>query len=127
MKRLIYPQNCKPAFTLAEVLIVLGIIGTLSMILIPTVVSNTNQKELETSMTVANAKLLEAMSQMRVKEKLDGYESTEAFVKEFKHFVKVSKVCDVNSLTKCFASQIKDEEGNVKNVADLKTGRSLLP
>ena len=84
----------KAAFTLAEVLITLGIIGVVAALTLPSVVANYKEKQLTTAWKkaysdVANAALL--MSQNN--EDL----STEQKVgKAFAKYLKVDKVCDAN-------------------------------
>src|SRR5574344_1287216 len=83
----------KKGFTLAEVLITLGVIGVVAAITIPTLMNNTNDKELDTAKTTMNAKILEGLNQMRVNDAHTGYNTSEEFANALKKYMKVTQVC----------------------------------
>ncbi len=98
---------CKrPAFTLAETLITLAIIGVVAAITIPSLVKNYNEKAWATAQSVFEKRLEVATKQLNTEEKLSGYSSTMDFVNELKNKIKITKVCDSSELTKCFAKTI---------------------
>ena len=101
------------AFTLAEVLITLAIIGVVAAITIPSLVKNYNEKAWETGRSVFEKRLEEAVKQLNTEEKLAGYSSTMDFVNELKNKIKITKICDSNELTKCFENTI---HANYKDV-----------
>ncbi len=92
----------KKGFTLAEVLITLGIIGVVAAMTIPTLVANYQAKSWSTSATVFERKLEEALKVMNTQQTLAGYTTTEAFVDELKKHIKILKTCDNTELEKCF-------------------------
>ncbi len=94
------------AFTLAETLITLAIIGVVAVITIPSLVKNYNEKAWGTAQKVFTERLEVATRQMNTEEKLAGYNSTMDFVNELKNKIKITKVCNSNELTKCFAKTI---------------------
>ncbi len=96
----------KAAFTLAEVLITLAIIGVVAAITIPSLVKNYNEKAWATAKDVFEKRLEVATRQMNTEEKLAGYSSTIDFVNELKNKIKITKICNSNELTKCFAKTI---------------------
>ncbi len=96
----------KRAFTLAEVLITLAIIGVVAVLTIPALIQNYNEKAWETAKSVFEKRLEVATRQMNTEEKLAGYSSTMDFVNELKNKIKITKVCDSSHLTDCFASKI---------------------
>ena len=96
----------RAAFTLAEVLITLAIIGVVAAITIPSLVKNYNEKAWSTAQDVFTKRLEVATRQMNTEEKLAGYSSTMDFVNELKNKIKITKVCDSSHLTDCFASKI---------------------
>ena len=105
---------CKrSAFTLAEVLITLAIIGVVAAITIPSLVKNYNEKAWESGQKVFENRLLVATRQMNTEEKLAGYSSTMDFVNELKKYIKITRVCDNDNITKCFNKEViwsADEE-----------------
>ncbi len=116
----------KPAFTLAEVLITLAIIGVVAAITIPSLVKNYNEKAWSTAQDVFTKRLEVATRQMNTEEKLAGYSNTMDFVNELKKYIKITRVCDNNNITKCFNKEVIWNEGEdpidmstIKNAASL--------
>ncbi len=103
----------KAAFTLAEVLITLAIIGVVAAITIPSLVKNYNEHAWLTAKDVFEKRLEVATRQMNTEEKLAGYNSTMDFVNELKKYIKITRVCDNDNITKCFNKEViwsADEE-----------------
>ena len=116
----------KAAFTLAEVLITLAIIGVVAAITIPSLVKNYNEKAWSTAQDVFTKRLEVATRQMNTEEKLAGYSNTMDFVNELKKYIKITRVCDNNNITKCFNKEVIWNEGEdpvdmstIKNAASL--------
>ena len=114
------------AFTLAEVLITLAIIGVVAAITIPSLVKNYNEKAWATAQDVFTKRLEVATRQMNTEEKLAGYSNTMDFVNELKKYIKITRVCDNNNITKCFNKEVIWNEGEdpvdmstIKNAASL--------
>ena len=96
----------KYAFTLAEVLITLGIIGVVAAITIPTLVSNYKQKAWDTAATVFERKLEESLKAMNTQQTLAGYRNTADFVSELSKHFKISKICKNDDLMSCFEDKV---------------------
>ena len=114
------------AFTLAETLITLAIIGVVAAITIPSLVKNYNEKAWSTAKDVFEKRLEVATRQLNTEEKLAGYNSTMDFVNELKNKIKITKICDNNNITKCFNKQVIWNAGDepvdmstIKNAASL--------
>ena len=120
----------KAAFTLAEVLITLAIIGVVAAITIPSLVKNYNEKAWGTAQKVFTERLEVATRQMNTEEKLAGYSSTMDFVNELKKYIKITRVCDNDNITKCFNKEViwsADEEPvDMSKVTDASRIRSGL-
>ena len=117
--------TAKAAFTLAEVLITLAIIGVVAAITIPSLVKNYNEKAWATAQDVFTKRLEVATRQMNTEEKLAGYSSTMDFVNELKKKIKIINVCDSNNLSKCFENKILTADGQEVDAANLKTSAKL--
>ena len=102
----------KAAFTLAEVLITLAVIGVVAVLTIPGLVKNHNEKAWSTAQDVFTKRLEVATRQMNTEEKLAGYDSTMDFVNELKKYIKITRVCDNSEITKCFDKQVIWNEGD---------------
>jgi len=108
------------AFTLAEVLITLAVIGIVAVLTIPGVVKNHQEKAWSTAQDLFSKKLEVAMKTMATNSTVAGYDSTESFVNELKKYIKINKVC-TDDVTKCFADKVVwnagDEPVEVTNSA----------
>ena len=112
------------AFTLAEVLITLGIIGIVASMTIPTLITNYNQRTWDTGASVFNRRLGEALRVMNSQSALAGYTTTKAFVDELSKHIKIVKTCDSDKLADCFISEFYTNDSSYK-VEDLKKSRNL--
>ena len=95
-----------PAFTLAEVLITLGIIGVVTAITIPTLIQKYNTKTWNTAATVFEKKLEDALKIMNSQSTLAGHNSTEEFIEELSTHFKTNKICQNDELLDCFSNII---------------------
>ena len=116
----------KPAFTLAEVLITLAIIGIVAAMTIPTLIANYQERAWNTSASVFERKLEEALKQMNTQQVLAGYRSTADFVGALGKYFKINKVCQNDDIMSCFEDKVywgKNELAvsteNVKTAAQL--------
>ena len=99
------------AFTLAEVLITLAVIGIVAVLTLPNLIQNHNEKAWSTAQDVFTKRLEVATRQMNTEEKLAGYDSTMDFVNELKKYIKITRVCDKDNITKCFAKEVIWSDG----------------
>ena len=96
-------SSCSKGFTLAEVLITLGIIGVVAAITLPALIDSvTERKNSERHANIVH-KVTQAMEMMKVHGELGKrYNTTEAFVDELQKYSKVSKRCDANHIADCW-------------------------
>ena len=118
----------RSAFTLAEVLITLSIIGIVAALTIPSMIENHNNKAWKTAKDLWDKKLVEATRQMNIDGVMTGVaNSTEDYMNYFKKYVKVIKTCENDKLENCYAPkfvQTGDKETEVE-VSSLTTANSL--
>ena len=112
------------AFTLAEVLITLAIIGVVAAMTIPTLIANYQERSWTTAAVVFQRKLGDALTVMNTQGSLAGYQDTEDFVAELSKHMKISKICKNDDLMSCFEDKViwgaENEEVDmtkVKNVS----------
>jgi prepilin-type N-terminal cleavage/methylation domain-containing protein len=98
------------AFTLAEVLITLTVIGVVAALTMPALMANWQEKAYSTANEVFQNRIQQATRIMNVNEKLSGYSSTEGFVDELVNHLKVMKVCKTNP-HECFAPKVTNGSG----------------
>ena len=119
----------KKGFTLAEVLITLGIIGVVSAMTIPTLIQNYNTKAWNTAALVFEKKLEDAIKVMNSQSTLAGYNTTEEFVEELTRHFKASKICPNDKLAECFSNVVFWGGGNATpkevDMNIIKTSRNL--
>ena len=94
------------AFTLAEVLITLAVIGIVAALTLPGLIQNHNEKAWSTAKDLWEKKLTETVRRMNVDGVMTGHESTEEFMNTFKNYMKVIKTCDNGDINKCYSPKI---------------------
>ena len=112
----------KSAFTLAEVLITLAIIGIVAALTIPTLIQNYQERAWNTASQVFQRKLGEALRVMNVQGTLAGYTTTEAFVDELSKHIKITRICENDDITTCFSDTVTwgDEEVDMSKIKKAK-------
>lgn len=116
----------KHAFTLAEALITLGIIGVVAAMTLPSLVNRTRQKELETSFQKQYSLLQQAVMKIKYEDNLPiertSYQGT--FKSRLAKEYKATKDCgSINKNTGCV---LKDEDSTFSYYKTL-TGKTLTP
>ena len=94
------------AFTLAEVLITLAVIGIVAALTLPGLIQNHNEKAWSTAKDLWEKKLTETVRRMNVDGVMTGHDSTEDFMNTFKNYMKVIKTCDNGDINKCYSPKI---------------------
>lgn len=117
--------NRKCGYTLAELLIVLGVVGFIAIMIIIPMTSNITQQTFQQEQNLNIEKIREATNQMRTNEVLDGYTTNDAFVDEFQKYIKISQRCDSSHLQNCFISKFTTDSGDIINLSDLTAGTNL--
>ncbi len=114
----------KIGFTLAEVLITLAIIGIVAALTIPTLVQNYQERAWNTASQVFQRKLGEALRVMNVQGTLAGYTTTEAFVDELSKHIKITRICENDDITTCFADKVT-WDGEEVEMSKIKTSKNF--
>lgn len=114
----------KNAFTLAEVLITLAIIGVVAAMTIPTLLQEYKERQYKIQSTNFQRKFGETLKIMDTQSKLQGYATTEEFVDELQNHIKISKVCKTNPMD-CFEKSLKLSDGSVYDATNVKTSSDL--
>ncbi len=96
----------KAAFTLAEVLITLAVIGIVAALTLPGLIQNHNEKAWSTAKDLWEKKLTETVRRMNTDGVMTGHGSTEDFMDSFKQYMKVIKTCDNNDINKCYSPKV---------------------
>ena len=96
------------AFTLAEVLTTLTVIGVIAVVVLPALNSSVDTKVLEKQKATSEFKLKDGLHRMQIKSELaKEYESTEDFVNAMKKYFNFTTVCSNTELTKCFGKKLR--------------------
>ena len=99
-------ETAKAAFTLAEVLITLAVIGIVAALTLPGLIQNHNETAWKTAKDLWEKKLTETVRRMNVDGVMTGHNSTEDFMNTFKNYMKVIKTCDKDDINKCYSPKI---------------------
>lgn len=121
-----FDNNRKNAFTLAEVLITLGVIGVVSAMILPTVFNNIQERVRKEQVRTVKYKLTQATDKMKsMGLLLESYPTTTDFVNELRKHYKIAKVCDSSHISDCWPSdKITTVDGDI-NVSSLQKGSNL--
>ena len=119
----------KAAFTLAEVLITLVIVGVVAALTLPTLITTINSKVERNQKEVIEKKLVEGLNLLNSQENglSHSYESTKDFVEALSKHMKLVKICSKDNLRECFPYDeifIVEENKGVK-VSNLKSSGNL--
>lgn len=109
------------AFTLAEVLITIGVVGVVAAITVPTLMSNVQDRVKKARIKNIHQKLSKVTDKMAVQSGMTGYGNTMAFVQEMSKHMKIAKICDNNNLGACWPTQEVDLNRNGKTWEMAKT------
>ena len=122
------PQaKTKRAFTLAEVLITLGVIGIVAAMTMPTLLKNVAERENSEAQANLAQKITKSMDLMRADGGLERtYNSTDEFVDEFSKYIKISTRCDAAHIADCWPTKtVTTTDGETYDVSKAKTGKNL--
>ena len=119
----------KAAFTLAEVLITLAVIGVVAALTLPGLIQNHNEKAWSTAKDLWEKKLTETVRRMNIDGVMTGHDSTEEFMNTFKNYMKVIKTCDNTDINKCYAPKVvrtgSESEPEEIQTSELTTAENL--
>ena len=96
----------KAAFTLAEVLITLAVIGIVAALTLSGLIQNHNEKAWSTAKDLWEKKLTETVRRMNTDGVMTGHNTTEDFMGTFKQYMKVIKTCDNTDINKCYSPKV---------------------
>ena len=117
----------KVAFTLAEVLITLGVIGVVAALTMPTLLKNIAERSNSEAQANLAQKITKSMDLMRADGGLERtYASTDEFVDEFSKYIKISTRCDAAHIADCWPTKtVTTTDGETYDVSKAKTGKNL--
>ena len=121
-------KKIKRGFTLAEVLITLGVIGVVAAVTMPTLVTNVQDKVKKEQVRTVKYKLTKATDTMNSLGKIGAYgtleagDATEKFVDELKKHMSIAKICKSNELDKCWPSaKVNAYQNNSTTLSEIAT------
>ena len=117
----------KAAFTLAEVLITLGVIGVVAALTMPKLLKNIAERSNSEAQANLAQKITKSMDLMRADGGLERtYNSTDEFVDEFSKYIKISTRCDADHIADCWPTKtVTTSDGKTFDVSKAKTGKNL--
>ena len=114
-------------FTLAEVLITIGVIGVVAAMTIPSLMQGIGERSNSEKEANTAQKITRSMDLMRADGKLETvYPSTDAFVDELSKYLKIVTRCDSAHLTNCWPTEkVTTGDGKEYEVSKAKKGAQL--
>ncbi|MDD3436981.1 MAG: prepilin-type N-terminal cleavage/methylation domain-containing protein [Candidatus Gastranaerophilales bacterium] len=122
MWRFKFKRRRKIAFTLAETLIAMAIIGIIAAVLLPLMMDRINTMSWAKEKDNFEAKMEEAAKRMNIEGLLSGYSTNDEFVNTLQQYIKVAGRCSVSNLSDCFVSSFTNSDGTVISISSLSTG-----
>ena len=120
-------KHNKSAFTLAEVLITLGIIGVVAVLSITTLIKNIEEKQTAEQIRSVKYKFTKATENMNALGLMTtAYPSTADFVNELKKHLKIIKICNSDKLDGCWPyDKINMPDGSKLKISNIVDGASF--
>ncbi len=116
----------RAAFTLAEVLITLAIVGVVAAITMPALIANIQERVKTARIQNITQKFGKATDKMKSLSTLGGYATTMDFVNELQKHLKIAKVCDNAHLTECWPTEtVMLDDDKEWEISKTKTGKQL--
>lgn len=114
-------------FTLAEVLITLGVIGVVAAMTLPTLTESISERINSERQANVAFKVTQAVEKMHALGLMSGkYATTDAFVDELQKHLKIAKRCDANHIANCWPTdKVITSDGEEFEVAKAKKGKNL--
>lgn len=117
----------KFGFTLAEVLITLGIIGIVAVLTVPTLLKDIQTKQRAEQIRTIKYKFTKATDTMKSYGLITPYDSTEEFIAQLSKHLKIIKVCAPGYLSDCWPyEEITLSDGTRYNVNNIDNGTTFL-
>ncbi len=114
------------AFTLAEVLITLAIVGVVAAITMPALIANIQERVKTARIQNITQKFGKATDKMKSLSTLGGYATTMDFVNELQKHLKIAKVCDNQHLTECWPTEtVMLDDDKEWEISKTTTGKQL--
>ena len=95
-------SSTKKGFSVVEVLITIGIIGTIAALVIPTLIGATSEKTKARKIENIEYKLQQGTSLMKTQGQINGFNNTSEFVHELSKFIKIQTICEGDNLEPCW-------------------------
>ena len=120
-------MNKRKAFTVAEMLITLVVIGVIAAITVPWFIDHQSIKINDQRNDNIVAKMKHAVGMMRANGELDlSYASTDDFVDSLQKYLKINKRCNSNELDKCWPTKtVTKATGETFEIKNAKTRSAL--
>ena len=113
------------AFTLAELLIVIGVLGIVANLALVPLITDATEYAYQQATSLALMKIGEATKQMKTNDVLAGYATSDAFADEFAKYMKFGRRCTSANLANCFVSKFKLADNTEIDATTLTTGAAL--
>ena len=120
-------KRTKSAFTLAEVLITLSIIGIVAALTLPVLNDAINKKVRAEQIRTVKYKFTKATDKMNSLGLIGPYENTDAFVAQLQKHLKIAKICTANKLRACWPyDNVILQDGKEWDISKTQTGKQLM-
>ena len=113
-------------FTLAEVLIVLVVIGVVAVMVLPGLIQDISERVNSNKQANLAQKITKSVELMAVAGDYSGIKTTEEFVDKLQKHLKIIKICDNEHLEECWPTKvIETAKGETYEIKNAKTSKDL--
>ena len=98
-------KHRRNAFTLAEVIVAIGVLGVLAVIALPTLMTNINQVIMENTEKKQISTLSQGITLLSLRSPRMNFNTTEHFVERLQSSMKISKVCNSEHIADCWPTE----------------------
>src|SRR5574344_2360262 len=121
-----FNRSYNQAFTLAEVMITLLIIGIVAVIVMTGLIANINQRVLNERINNVEFKFTQATTKMVAAGNMDQFINTLAFVKALEKHYTIAKICTANQLRGCWSyDSVTLDNGKLWDISKTISGNEL--
>lgn len=114
----------KSAFSLAEVLLTLAIVGIIAVLTIPSLLHDYTKRKYATAYKNMYATIINGFGLLIAEENQAGHDSTEDFVKVMENYFNVGIICENDKLKDCFGEKITTPD-KIIDISQLKTAKDI--
>ena len=99
-------MNKKRAFTTAELVIAIAVLGVLAVMLMPNIIYSTQNVVFRHSRKINTQKIAQGITMLAMRNNRMNYDSNSAFIKDYQKYTKLLRSCSQDKIAECWPHKI---------------------